>query len=241
MIYSICELNELMKRGTRHPLITVIDEPEIFDCDKCAFHVIIFRANTSRENDKFGRSLNDFRAGTISFYAPGSKPDMTDCLGIIAFDNAYFDGVANEYPYFHFNEEESLHISANDLEKWQEIAFMLKKELQGDIDSTTKSLLSNGLHALLDLARRFYMHQIYLRERQYKNVPDNVEMMISDNFNAGRRLPSTSVMARRMGMSPSYLDEVMTVMTGKNTSTFKRIWKMNHQPQIAVLRNNHIA
>lgn len=241
MIYSISQLNDLMKRGTDHPLITVIDKPEMFDCDKCAFHVIIFRANTSRENGKFGRSLNDFRAGTISFYAPGSRLDLTDCLGIIAFDNDYFGGVADEYPYFYFNEDESLHISANDLKKWQEIAFMLKKELQENIDSSTKNLLRDGLHALLDLAQRFYMHQIYLREKQYSNVPENVEQMISDNFNSGKRLPTISIMAKRMNMSNAYLDEVMTVMTGKNTASFRSAWKLKHTPSIAVLHDSRIA
>lgn len=241
MIYSISELNNLMNRGTDHPLITVIDKPEMFDCEKCAFHVIIFRANTSRENEKFGRSLNDFRAATISFYAPGDKLDLTDCLGIIAFDNDYFGRVADKYPYFYFNENESLHISVSDLKKWQEIAFMLKKELQENIDDTTRNLLRDGLHVLLDLAERFYRHQIFLREKQYRNVPENIEMMISDNFNSGKRLPSTAIMAKRMGMSSAYLDEVMTVMTGKNTAAFRNVWKINHQPTLAVLHDSRIA
>lgn len=235
MLYSICELNDIMKRGTDHPLLTVIDKPEMFDCGNCAFHVIVFRANTSRENEKFGRSPNDFRAGTITFYAPGHKLDLTDCIGIIAFDNDYFGGAANEYPYFHFNEEESLHISAGDLQKWQDVALMLKKELQENIDTATKSLLRDGLHALLDLAQRFYIHQIYLRERLYRNIPDNAERMVSESFNAGKRLPATSVMAKRMGMSSAYLDEVMTVMTGGNTAEFKKTWTMSHRPQMTVM------
>lgn len=232
MIYSICQLNKLMQQGTQHPLLTVVDQPKMFDCDCCNFHVIIFRKNTSREDERFGRSPKDFRAATISFYPAGRKLDLTDCLGIIAFDNEYFDNIADEFPYFNFNENESLHISEKDLQKWQDIAFMLKRELQESIDDSTRLLLKDGLHTLLDLAHRFYKHQIILRENRYSIVPSNVERMIANNFNAHKRQPSMSVMAKRMGMSKAYLDEVMTVVTGKDTATYCKVWKNNHQPSL---------
>lgn len=238
MIYSICQLDRLMQWGTQHPLFTVVDQPKMFDCDCCNFHVIIFRRNTSREDERFGRSPKDFRAGTISFYPAGRKLDLTDCLGIIAFDNEYFDNIADEFPYFHFNENESLHISEKDLQKWQEIALMLKRELQESIDDSTRLLLKDGLHTLLDLAHRFYKHQIILRENQYRNVPDNIERMIAGNFYSHKRLPSASIVARRMNMSRAYLDEVMKVMTGKDVATYCKVWKMNHQPTLATI---HLA
>lgn len=238
-------MNRLMQQGTQHPLLTVLDtENPSFgrggkvSGEACDFHVIIFRRNTSREDERFGRSPKDFRAGTISFYPAGRKLDLTDCLGIIAFDNGYFDHIADEFPYFHFNENESLHISEKDLQKWQDIALMLKKELQESIDDSTKLLLKDGLHTLLDLAHRFYKHQIILRENQYSNVPHNIERMIADNFYSHKRLPSSSVMARRMNMSRAYLDEVMKVMTGKDFAKYCKVWKNNHQPTLASI---HLA
>lgn len=249
MIYSICQLNKLMQQGTEHPLLTVLDteSPSFAEFvngrvaspplggsgEAFGFHVIIFRKNTSREDERFGRSPKDFRAATISFYPAGRKLDLTDCLGIIAFDNEYFDSIADEFPYFNFYENESLHISDRDLKKWQDIAFMLKKELQESIDDSTRLLLKDGLHTLLDLAHRFYKHQIVLREKRYSIVAANVESMIADNFYSHKRQPSISVMAKRMGMSKAYLDEVMKVMTGKDTATYCKVWKNNHQPTLS--------
>lgn len=238
MIYSICQLNKLMQCGTMHPLLTVIDEPAMFDCDECDFHVIIFRKNKSREDERFGRSANDFRAATISFHPAGRRLDLTDCQGIIAFDNEYFDHIADEFPFFHFNEHESLHISDRDLQKWQKIAFMLKEELQESIDDTTKHLLRDGLHALLDLANRFYKHQIILREKQYNNVSHCVGQMISTYYFSHKRMPSAAAMAKSMKMSKAFLDEVMKVMTGMDVATYCKVWKNNMHPTLASI---HLA
>lgn len=232
MIYSICELNRLMNTGTDHPLLTVVDSPELMDCDCCNFNTIIIRLNTTRMDEVLGRGVNDFRTASITFYTPGRKLNLKDCAGIIAFNNDYFGRVASGFPMFHFHENESLHISQRDYLAWGQIALLIKNELKQSIDSTTRLLLRDHLSALMHLAERFYRHQIILRECRAQGVVVKVRSYIEASFCAKGKLPTELSVARHAGLSKEYLSMVMQIMTGKPTKIFMRDWLIAHKPTL---------
>lgn len=103
------------------------------------------------------------------------------------------------------------------MKKWQEIAFMLKRELQESIGDSTRLLLKDGLHTLLDLARRFYKRQFETRKKidsdllvKFENILDNY--FTQNNMNRG--LPTVAWCASELCLSPNYFGDLIKKETG---------------------------
>ncbi len=215
----------------KHPLVTIVDKPESFCSNKCNYHIIVIRKSESKENLLFGRSYKDFRSTTVSFYLPFQKIDLSECRFLIAFDNDYLDNVCDEFSLFEFNDKESLHLSESDDMLLTSTVELIKTELQHDIDTSTRSVLRDHIHLLLNYCKRFYKYQLILREKENKETIGKLENIVSNYLKTDmmliKQLPTDDYIATLLGHTNAYLNALTKEITGKTIAEYTGLLFLN--------------
>jgi AraC-like DNA-binding protein len=97
----------------------------------------------------------------------------------------------------------------------------IDQEYHANIDKFSKSIIVSHLEALLNYADRFYHRQFITREKENHNVLERVEKLLADYFNSddliSKGLPTVAYVAQSLNISPKYLTNLLTMLTGHNT------------------------
>lgn len=181
-------------------------------------------------NTRYGCGCHDFTTATMVFKAPGEVVELlTDeqlpdvpIAGILfapeLLDEALFDDKRKEYTFFDYRENESLHLSARELQVIVKNMTALTDEMTREEDHYTSQLLCEHLALLLDHCLRFYRRQFILRQDQQRYIILRARELM-ENYFRSEQTGKTEQWAvehvrSRLPFSASYLDDLLRTETG---------------------------
>lgn len=237
-VKSISELHEFAGFGKpKHPLITVVDYSRINSENApesgrfvCEFYSLNFKNNCSF---LYGWQPFDHNEGTLICTAPEQVIEMhkTDKQVKVNGWGLFFhpDFIRNsalgkkisEYTFFRYEENEALHLSADEQNTLTTILQQIEKEYNTNIDRHSQELLISNLELLLNYCKRYYDRQFITRTHKNKDLITRFEIFLNDYFNSPENktsgLPTVRYCAEKMNLSPNYLSDLLKSETGKNT------------------------
>ncbi len=180
-----------------------------------------------------GQTTCDFQDAHVSFFRPGhdslSRPGLMGGQSLVlAFDS---DILANDadglggYTFFYYQYSESLHLSNREKLRFKKLLHDIEEEISYAQDEYTNTLTAYRIKILLDYCRRFYHRQFLTRGliidsayRELQHLIDDYQQ--SDHYSPC--LPATlqAQFAQRLGMSETYLDDLVKAKTGTNFKQF---------------------
>ncbi|HWV73574.1 MAG TPA: helix-turn-helix domain-containing protein [Pseudosphingobacterium sp.] len=224
-----------------HPLISVIDyklikratneEQESFIQE---FYSISLKRTTNAKI-LYGQQQYDFDSGVLFFLAPKqvfsirhskeqAEPLHTGWLLLIHPDFLWNTSLAKtigKHDFFDYAVNEALFLSEREETTINGIIDHIRQEYHANIDRFSKQIIVTHLENLLSYSERFYNRQFITREKANHQILERLEKLLSDYFNSedlvSKGLPSVQYVAESLNVSPSYLGNLLRVLTGQNT------------------------
>lgn len=238
-IKTISEFHRL--RGLpkpEHPLISVVNMDSITrSADKQQqnlvldfYTVAIKRALNVKY--KYGQQEYDFDEGVMFFMAPNQifgvefrenavKP--SGWLLLIHPDFLWNTALAKNikrYGYFDYSVNEALHLS--DKEETTLIGIMqnIEQEYRSNIDAFSQNVMISQIELLLNYSDRFYNRQFLTRKKANSDLLAKLEDLLNEYFDNENEtqtgLPTVTLVADKLNVSPNYLSDMLRTLTGQN-------------------------
>ena len=238
-VRTIDELNKLARQTTLHTLACVLDYPsfvlpEGYSSMKTDFYTVVFE-KIEKDDTCHGCKCCDFRELSMTFHTPGQTIALKanpPLVRIIAFHADLFFGSKNgcrkpDYTFFHYTENEALHISLREKRTLWALLDNLFRELDYGIDIYSQQLLAAHINLILDYCSRFYRRQFYLRTDLNKELISHfdswLDKYILKELPKKRHLPPHDKMAEMLDLSLPYFMDMMQVETGETLQEHIRI------------------
>ena len=233
---TVQQYNEYFGMDTLHPLVTVIEghkaKPVRF-CKKLYDIYAILIKDADCGNLKYGRSIYDYRQGTMLFIAPGQVMGSEDDGQlhqpegwVLSFHPELLHGTPlaqsmRDYTYFSYNANEALHLSAGERQTIIGCMENIRGELQSPVfDKHSRSLIVDNVKLLLDYCIRFYDRQFTIREKMNNDIIARFEALLDDYFRSGKPategLPTVQYCADKLCLSSNYLSDLMKRISGES-------------------------
>jgi len=239
-IENISDLNKILgQEESRHPLITIVDFSKVDFTGytnikiSTGFYSIMHK-NLCPGTMRYGRNYFDFQEGSLFFMSPNQvvsmeAPDVTkDVYGWGLFFHpelirrTSLNTKMKDYHFFTYDLHEALHISEKEQTRLENIIEDIDAELNQNIDKHSKTLIVSSIELLLNYCNRYYDRQFITRTETNKDVIADFERLLKDYFNSGdlpaTGLPSVSMFAEQLHLSPNYLSDLLKKETGKNVT-----------------------
>ena len=163
-IKTVCECNRCLGSKTWHPQAAVInlENPGLEQqAVKFDFYAILLIEDSAGCGDCCGRRYYDFAYATMVFLTPGevfrmSKENTLPPRGLLlAFDPMLLLCTTlcrhiDQYTFFHYRQEEALHLSQRETERVRHYFDDIDEELHHAIDGHSRTLLSRLIELLLE-------------------------------------------------------------------------------------------
>ena len=257
-LYTIDEVNKRLGQPTLHPQVAVLDAAALPEsgrlCFSGNFYSVCFR-HTSCGDPRYGRRCADFQYATLAFTAPGGIVTMERADAVaggasgILFRPELFSMKSlvfkkNDYTFFGYRPEESLHLSLQEMRAVQDGMAQIRSELSHDIDRFSLRLAAVGLELLLDRCLRCYERQFIVRTDQNRRHLSAIDTALRA-FLAGAGMKSAELgaaCARQAvpQVSEAYIDDLVRVETGKTLTDYVRL-KMVENVRERLLRGSLTA
>lgn len=223
-----------------HPLIAVVDFEEItYTLEKYQkqwvfdFYSIALKRNFGSKF-KYGQQQYDFDEGILFFMAPGQvfSVEIEDektfhpkgymiLLHPDLLWNTPLATAIKHYGFFDYAVNEALFLSDKEEKIIHEITRNIQQECQSNIDKFSKQIIISHIETLLNYSERFYNRQFITREKNNHQMLERLEKIFADYFNNDylilKGLPTVQYIASKLNVSPSYLSNLLRVLTGQNT------------------------
>ena len=218
-----------------HPLITVIDFSEISPIHHSLNSYSVYGVFVQEDNNldlTYGCGRYDYKNGSLICVAPGQiggKEDNGDTVTIggwaLLFHPDLIRGTRLEkeiktYSFFDYSVNEALHMS---LEEHSIVVSILKKiklETANPRDDFQDEILVNYISLLLHYCRRFYQRQFITRKLVNNDILTRFDSFLNqyfaDNIQQLRGIPTVSICADHLCMSPNYFSDLVKKMTGES-------------------------
>jgi AraC-like DNA-binding protein len=238
-IKSIIELHRMLGlKPPVHPLISLIEvdgTPAIDEWPENEFQVVIDYYMISQKVItgyalRYGRNTYDFSDGVLMFAAPGQvfagnrniqAKGWVLCFHPDIIYKTQLGQKIREYTFFSYEVHEALHVSEEEKKILTDIAQMIREEYSRNIDNYTQDLIVSQLEVLLNYAKRFFGRQFITRKASNSDLISRFEAYLNSYFCSDqptqRGLPSVNDCAKKLGMSPDYLSDMLKHHTGKST------------------------
>lgn len=240
VIHDLCSCNKLMDEKTLHPLISIVSpdkqkEQLQFRAD-C--YMMILRQHPST-GECFGRKKCDFSDATLLFRPPGKATDFTpgpadEAAGgrILLFSPELIACTPlglriGDFTFFKYKSVEALHLSGCELRIVQQCLDQLQTELQWGVDKFSQTIICTRLELLLNYCRRFYYRQFITRHDEHEPLLQQLQTLVDDYLRDGQKVsvdcfatPCASTLAKRLGLSSAYLNDLLRHETGSDLSTY---------------------
>ncbi|MCI5875879.1 MAG: helix-turn-helix domain-containing protein [Prevotella sp.] len=183
-----------------------------------------------------GQTTCDFQDAHVSFFRPGHdclshRAQMGDQSQVLAFDSDIFandaDGLGS-YTFLYYQYSESLHLSNREKLRFKKLLHDIEEEINYALDEYTNTLTAYRIKILLDYCRRFYHRQFLTRGLIIDSAYHELQHLIdgyqqSDHYSPC--LPATiqAQFALRLGMSETYLDDLVKAKTGNSFKQFMNL------------------
>lgn len=215
-----------------HPLLT------LFTCNPLRsvssyqvttdFYVIAFKKFRSGEI-RYGKTSYDHQSGSMYFLKPNQTIQMKDIAldgeGFeIWFHEDYLSGHAlhkeiRKYSYFNYELNEALHISSKEQQIIWELYEKIANEYQNNQDEFTRDIIIGHIESILRYSMRFYKRQFLNRFVQSGTTATRFQNALGEYFEKGllktKGLPTVSMFADELNLSPRYLSDLLKQETGK--------------------------
>jgi len=226
----------------QHPLISVIHMSDIqAPIAEVPFSIIYdyYSISLKRVKDarfKYGQQISDFDNGVLFFMAPGQifglenishRQDAHRPEGWMLFIHPDFlwntplaKGI-KKFEFFHYSVSEALYLSDKEEQTITAIATQIENEYNTRMDALSENIIIAQLDLLLSYAERFYQRQFRTRKTASHALLTRMENFLTDYFNSGALaidgLPSVSMIAGHLNISPGYLSSLLKTLTGQST------------------------
>ena len=243
-IKTVCECNRCLGSKTWHPQAAVInlENPGLEQqAVKFDFYAILLIEDSAGCGECCGRRYYDFAYATMVFLTPGevfrmSKENTLPPRGLLlAFDPMLLLSTAlcrhiDQYTFFHYRQEEALHLSQRETERVRHYFDDIDEELHHAIDGHSRTLLSRLIELLLDYCARYYERQFITREDKNKRLLAHLGRWADDYIGAGRmaggRMPAAADCAGLLGLSEAYFGDLLRFETGQNLAEYFQLRRL---------------
>lgn len=240
-LYRVRTIGELHAiagiQAPKHPHISIIDYSRLnYDGAPesgrfvCEFYSINIKSHCSF---LYGREPFDHKEGTLLCTAPEqviamSKPEAdNEVAGWGLFFHpellrrTSLGKRIDEYSFFRYEENEALHLSAEEESLLIGLFKQIEGEYQSHFDVHSPAILINQLELLLNYCKRFYGRQFTTRSNHSQNLIAKFEQILRDCFRPENLkkegFPTVTNCAKAMNLSANYLSDMLKKETGKTT------------------------
>ena len=238
---TITQCNKMFLEKTLHPLVSLIEMPDlrIQELLQMDFYSVLMKGRCS-QSMTYGQKNYDFSDGTLVFLSPGQPINCMTWGGgkdhiLLCFHPELISGTSlgehfNDYTFFHYRQNEALHVSVRERMVFKDCMESIKNELRWGVDEYSRKLICNKIELLLNYGSRFYHRQFIMRHDVHAEIVEKTDKWLERYFFTGQPrhtgLPSAESCARVQNMSSAYFDDLLKFETGKRTDEyvqFKRI------------------
>ena len=223
-----------------HPLISLIRMDSVKSpITEGAFSIIFdfYSISLKRVHNarfKYGQQASDFDEGVLFFMAPGQVFGIELEKGITHHNEGWMilihpDFLWNtplakaikQYEFFNYSVYEALYLSDKEETMLTDIAGNIEQEYHANIDRFSQNVIIAQLELLLTYAERFYQRQFITRKITNHEILTRLEDFLSGYFNSGalakQGLPTVTLIAETLNISPGYLSGLLKSLTGQST------------------------
>ena len=229
---TVARANEWLRTTTLHPLVSVGRLPEGGGdvLLRFGFYAVIFGGEESVEPSR-GWKPCDYMDGVLMFLAPGQLLNVKGgrVADVLFFHPDLLDGTAlgqhfEEYAFFHYRQDEALHVSAREKAVLAGCLGDIAAELRWGIDEYSRALITDKIGIFLNYGLRYYKRQFITRHDANELALDRLSGWVEHYFRSrqvlGNGLPSAARCARVFNMSAAYLNDLLRHETGKSTEEY---------------------
>ena len=238
---TITQCNRMFLEKTLHPLVSLIEMPDLHiqELLQMDFYSVLMKGRCT-QGMAYGQTNYDFSDGTLVFLSPeqpincmawgGGKDHMLLCFHPELIRGTSLGESFSDYTFFHYRQNEALHVSARERTVLKDCMESIRNELQWGVDGYSRKLICNKIELLLNFCQRFYNRQFIMRHDVNAEAVEKTDKWLGHYFLTGqprhKGLPSAESCARMQNMSSAYFDDLLKFETGKKTVEyvqFKRI------------------
>lgn len=181
----------------------------------------------------YGKNSYDYEEGTLVFTSPGQvtvfegeMPTETDSDEgwTLAFHpdlirKSTLSEKIDSYSFFHYDANEALHLSDEELNTVEELLDKIVKEYSQNLDKHSQNLIISNIELLLDYCMRFYDRQFYTRTNLNSDVLSKFERLLKTYYGTEMvseiGVPNVQYLAKQLNLSSNYLSDLLKKETGK--------------------------
>ena len=192
------------------------------------FHIIGFKKLKSGSM-LYGKTKYDHDLGSMSFVKPQQKVvfknvELEEKGFLIMIHEDFLVGTVlyneiRKYSYFDYEVNEALHLSPAEEDIIWNLYFSIEKEYHNNTDELSNAIIVSHLDSMLKYAQRFYKRQFINRKQLTGSTLTKFNALLAANFEERKTknigLPTVSLMAEKLHISPRYLTDLLKQETGK--------------------------
>jgi AraC-like DNA-binding protein len=223
-----------------HPLVALVDYTNVSvhlfprgQKTSLDFYKISFKP-TFVGQIKYGQAYYDFAEGGLAFLKPRQivypPEDPASYEGIALYFHPDFirnyplGNTIQQYGFFSYDVSEALFLSAKEKEVIANLFASIANELHNNIDNFSQDVLVSQIELLLNYSNRFYNRQFITRKAINHDIVTSLDNLLDRYFKEENSLknglPSVKYISTELKLSPRYLSDMLSTLTGLNTQQY---------------------
>lgn len=223
-----------------HPLISVVNYAEVKFLSRnrdtswvLDFYLISIKRNIDGKI-RYGQLQYDFDEGVMFFIAPdqvfsiesemATSPTRSGWMLLIHPDFLWNTALATQirrYEFFDYNVNEALFLSKKEENAMLGLVEHIRQEYHANIDQFSQGIIISYIETLLRYGERFYQRQFVTRKISNHQILHRLENILNNYFRSdeliNKGIPTVSYVSEQLNLSPSYLSNVLKLLTGQST------------------------
>ncbi|WP_343691262.1 helix-turn-helix transcriptional regulator [Chitinophaga sp.] len=185
----------------------------------------------------YGRTKYDHDTGSMSFIKPRQVVEFKNLefeedAFMIFIHEDYLSGnkLHNEisgYGYFDYEINEALHLSPREEQVMWDLYLKIENEYLNNTDEYSRDIILTHIDSMLKYSQRFYKRQFINRAKLSGKTVSQFNEAMAKYFQGGQGLPTVSMLAGQLNISPRYLSDLLKQETGKTAIENIHIYLIN--------------
>lgn len=241
-IATISELHNTLKlTKPLHPLVSLVNLDTLnfneYEKDQrfsYGFYTVSLKRGINNKIN-YGHRSYDFDEGVLALIKPHQvmefsySPEDNITGWILAFHPDFLSGYplsekVSTYGFFSYETNEALHLSEQEEQLLLDLVQQLHDEYSIRIDSFSQEVMVLQIDLLLSFVNRFYHRQFLTRKKHNSDTLSKLDTYLDNYFDGGQAfnkgLPSVALLAEYLSVSPCYLNDLISSLTGSSTRDY---------------------